>query len=359
MNMKRRKRIIVTGAGGPAAYNFIQSLRMAREKFYIVGTDVNKYHIELSGADVFYQLPSALDPKYIDVLNKLIQKERIELVHPQPDVEVKRLSEEREKVKARLFLPNKRTIDICQNKFKFNQIINKAGVKTAQSFYIQDEKSLRVGFKELKKNHEKIWIRAIRGAGSRAALPLTQVEQAIAWIKYWIEMKGLSWRDFMISEFLPGREYAFQSLWKEGKLLMSQARERLEYLFGNIMPSGQTSTPSIARTVNNKAVNQAAYQAIKAVDSHATGIFCVDLKENKKGEPCVTEVNAGRFFTTSHFFSEAGLNMPYYYLKLAYGERISKKFKKFNNLKSNIYLIRMVDMGYKIIKKGKWRIKKI
>lgn len=358
--MKKIKRIIVTGAGGSAAHNFIESLRISPEKFYIVGTDISHYHIELSGADAFYQMPRADDPRYIKTLNKLIKKEKIEFVHLQPDVEVKRISDDREKVKAKLFLPSKKAIDICQNKFRFNQIIAKAGVKTAKSFYVKDKKTLRVGFRELKKDNEKIWIRAIRGAGSKAALPLTKVDQAISWINYWVDVRGLSWKDFMISEFLPGKEYAFQSLWQNGELLMSQARERIEYLFGQIMPSGQTSTPSIAKTVSNKAVNEVAHKAIKAVDAKATGIFCADIKENKHGEPCLTEVNAGRFYTTSNFFSQAGINMPYYYVKLAYGEEIdTSKFKPFNNLKPDLYWVRMVDMGYKLIKEGKWKIKKI
>lgn len=358
--MRKLKRIIVTGAGGSAAHNFIESLRISKEKFYVVGTDINQYHIELSGADTFYQLPRADDPNYIRALNSLIKKEKIEFVHPQPDVEVKRLSEDRDKVKAKLFLPSKKAIDICQNKIRFNQAIAKVGVRTAKSFYVKDEKSLRAGFKELKKDNEKIWIRAIRGAGSKAALPLTKVEHATGWINYWVDVRGLSWKDFMISEFLPGREYAFQSLWLNGELLMSQARERLEYLFGRIMPSGQTSTPSIARTVKNKAVNEIAYQSIKAVDSKATGIFCADAKENKHSEPCVTEVNAGRFFTTVNFFSQAGINMPYYYVKLAYGEKIDcSEFKKFDNLAPDIYWVRMVDMGYEMIKEGKWKIKKV
>lgn len=358
--MKKTKRIIVTGAGGSAAHNFIESLRLSGEKFYIVGTDISKYHVELSGADVFYQMPRADNPRYIKKLNQLIEKEKIELVHPQPDIEVTKLSENRRKVKAKLYLPSKKAVEICQDKFRFNQAIAKAKVKTAKSFYVKDEKSLKVGFKKLKKDNEKIWIRAIRGAGSRAALPITKVEHAIGWINYWVDIRGMSWGDFMISEFLPGKEYAFQSIWKNGTLLMSQARERMAYLFGNIMPSGQTSTPSIARTVSNQLVNEAAYQAIKTVDSRANGIFCADIKENKFGEPCLTEVNAGRFFTTSNFFSKAGINMPYYYVKLAYGEKVDRsEFKKFNNIEPNVYWVRMVDMGYKLIKESEWKIREI
>ncbi len=358
--MQKIKRIIVTGAGGSAAHNFIESLRLAGEKFYIVGTDVNKYHMPLSGADLYYQIPQADSPQYIPTLNQLVTKENIAFIHPQPDVEVHCLAANRRKIKARLFLPAIKTIDLCQDKIKFNQVIKQAGIETPESFQVKSPAALKYGFQALKKNHEKIWIRAIRGAGSKAALPVTKLAHAQAWIQYWIDLKGLAWSDFMIAEYLPGREYAFQSLWSRGRLLMSQARERLQYLFGNIMPSGQTSTPSLARTVNNQAVNQTAYRAIQAVDRRAHGIFCVDLKENQHGQPCVTEVNAGRFFTTSNFFTQAGMNMPYYYIQLGFGEKLDfTQFKKFDNLAPNIYWSRMVDMGYKMFKKDEWPIAEI
>ena len=55
------------------------------------------------------------------------------------------------------------------------------------------------------------------------------------------------------------------------------------------------------------------------MDDRATGVFCVDLKEDEAGRPLVTEINAGRFFTTSNFLAEAGANMPYSYVELALG----------------------------------------
>ena len=66
---------------------------------------------------------------------------------------------------------------------------------------------------------------------------------------WWIDEKGMAASDFMASEMLPGREFAYQSVWQDGQLVAGQARERVEYLYGHLTPSGQTSTPSVARTV--------------------------------------------------------------------------------------------------------------
>jgi carbamoyl-phosphate synthase large subunit len=172
------------------------------------------------------------------------------------------------------------------------------------------------------------------------------------WVSYW-SANNLRVDDFMVSAFLPGREFAFQSLWNHGRLVTSQARERLEYLFGYLTPSGQTSSPALARTVHRSDVNEAAAAAVRAVDEGAHGIFCVDLKEDARGVPCVTEINAGRFFTTSIFFSAAGCNMPYYYLRMAYNEELPD-LPQFNAIREGLYWVRLMDMGDKLLDEGAW-----
>jgi carbamoyl-phosphate synthase large subunit len=342
------KRIIVTGAGGSAAINFINSLRMAQEKFYIVGLDMDRYFLEVCPADKRFQIIYAYDPDYIEKLNKIIESENVEFVHPQPEQEVDILSKNKDKIKAKTLLPRPETIQICQNKMALIEKLARAGIPTPKSLLINSEEDVKEAFRTLGK---KLWFRAIKGAGSRAALPIVEPSHAVMWIDYWKKMRDIGYGSFMASEFLPGKEFAFQSVWYDGELITSQARERLKYLMGHLMPSGQTSTPSLARTVNRNDVNETATKAVELVDKKATGIFCIDMKENAEGIPCVTEINAGRFFTTSNFFSAAGVNMPYIYVKLAYGEEIPP-VKKYNPLPEELYWVRVIDGGYKLIKGG-------
>lgn len=356
------KRILVTGAGGSPAFNYIKSLRKnpKREKFYIVGTDKNKFHLELTDSDSKYLIPSEFDSKndYLKLINEIIIREKIDFIHSQPEEDVLFFSENIEKLKAKTFLPKLSTIKICQNKIEFNHALNKKNVPTPEAYHLKSEKDLKESVNKILKSNNRAWIRAIRGAGSKAAIPIVEYDQAKMWISYWVKMKGLKYDDFMISEFLPGKEYAFQSIWLKGKLLVSQARERVEYLFGNLFVSGQSSSPSVAVTVNNNEVNEISYRAIKAIDENATGIFCVDLKTDKNGKVLITEINAGRFFTTSYFFSKAGCNMPYYYTKLGLGDINDLPFKKFDNIKSGVYWIRMIDMGQKLVDDN-WKFKEL
>jgi carbamoyl-phosphate synthase large subunit len=347
------KRILVTGAGGPAATNFIRSLRLAAEPFHIVGTDANAFHLALSQADVNYELPLVSDPAYLGELNRLIEREDIGFVHAQPDVEVHFLSRQRHEVRARMLLPSEATIEVCADKLALAQCLAHAGVPAAETHSVKDEESLTRNVEALLRKHDKVWLRARRGAGGRASLPVTSPEQALMWVRYWAA-NGLRVDDFMVSEFLPGREFAFQSLWDHGRLVTSQARERLEYLFGYLTPSGQTSSPALARTVHRTDVNKNAAGAVRAVDDGAHGVFCVDLKEDESGVPCVTEINAGRFFTTSIFFSEAGCNMPYYYTRMAYDEELPD-LAQVNAIAEGLYWIRLMDMGDKLLREGEWK----
>jgi len=348
------KRVLVLGAGGSAGINFIKSLRISPEKFYIVATDINKYHLELVQADKTYFVERATSPNYIETINKIIEKENIDFVHAQPDIEVFVLSKNRDKIKARTFLPKHETIEICQDKIKTNKLLEKKGIPVAKTYMIENKEDIKKYYEELKDKEGKVWIRARRGAGSKASLPAYNPFQIEAWIDYWKHKESLDLKDFMICEFLPGEEYAFQSLWKNGELIVSQARRRLEYLFGNITPSGQTSTPSVAVTVHNEEVNKIATEAIKAIDEKPNGIFCVDMKCNKEGIPCITEINAGRFFTTNDFYSHLGCNMPWIYIKLAFNEKIPP-VKKYNAVEEGYYWIRLPDAGPVLVKEGEFK----
>jgi carbamoyl-phosphate synthase large subunit len=87
--------------------------------------------------------------------------------------------------------------------------------------------------------------------------------------------------------------------------------------------------------------------AIRALAQYPNGVFCVDMKTDFFGSIKVTEINAGRFFTTSNFFSHAGVNMPEMSIRAAFGEKLVPT--GFATLGDDLFWIRMVDMGFKLI----------
>jgi carbamoyl-phosphate synthase large subunit len=195
-------------------------------------------------------------------------------------------------------------------------------------------------------------MRARRGAGGRGSSKIESYDMGLHWFNYW-QTRKTDW-EFIAQKYLSGRDFAFQSLWNNGELIVSQVRERLELIYAYLAVSQKTGTPTIAKTVHRDDINEAATKAILAIDNKATGIFCADLTEDEEGKPVVSEINPARFFTTSFFFTRAGCNMPYYYIKLGFGEKLPE-LKKYNALDEGIYWIRHIDCPNILLKEGEWR----
>jgi carbamoyl-phosphate synthase large subunit len=349
------KRILVTGAGGPAGINFVNSLRIAPEKTFLAGTEANKYFIHLATTDKKYVVPRATEPNYIDKLNEIVQKEKIEFFHAQPDIEVEIISENREKLKTNVFLPSKKAVRACQDKLEATKQWKKNNVPVARFMELRKDSDIDRALEEF---GSPIWIRATHGAGGVGSTPAGNRETAVSWINYW-KARNVAWK-FIAQEHLPGRNMAFHSIWKDGELVTSMARERLEYIYPHLAPSGITGTPAVQRTVHDRTVNETGTKAVLSIDPRFKGIACVDLKEDSEGAPCVTEINAGRMFTTSFFFSFASktlrkdyfANIPYLYVRLAFGEK-TPKIPQYNVLPKDVYWIRHIDAPARLVKNGK------
>src|SRR6185436_16299755 len=57
----------------------------------------------------------------------------------------------------------------------------------------------------------------------------------------------VSTASFTLSEYLPGRDFAAQGLWRDGELLLLKVCERLSYFGGGSQPSGTSSTPALGK----------------------------------------------------------------------------------------------------------------
>lgn len=137
-----------------------------------------------------------------------------------------------------------------------------------------------------------MWCRARHGNGSVGATPVRTLDQALSWVRYWKEMRGIPASDFTVSEHLPRRDFGCQSLWKNGRLVLIKTFERLSYIVRGSEASRVSSLAALTKTVFEPRVVEASTAAISRVDRRASGAYCVDLKEDARGVPCVTEINA-------------------------------------------------------------------
>lgn len=333
------KRILVGGSGGAPSLNFIRSLRKVREKFYITGMSCNKY--DLCRAKKFvnkiFLVPPARDEhEYIPVLKQIISEEKPDFLHVQNDEEVFVVSGYRAQLNVKTFLPEHNVIEICQDKFKSVQRWQKAGLKVPKTYLINNESDLKAAFSSL---GGKVWIRAITGAFGKWSLPTDDFEFAKLWILY-----HRGWGQFSAAEYLSPESITWLSIWERGKLIVAQSRKRLYWEFANRSVSGVTGITGTGVTVSDKVVDKLAQDSILAIDKIPNGIYGVDLTYDKDGIPNPTEINIGRFFTTHQFFTEAGLNMPYIYVKLAFGEKAPQINRRINPLPSGLAWVRGMDV---------------
>ncbi|MCJ7425175.1 hypothetical protein MUP01_13045 [Candidatus Bathyarchaeota archaeon] len=331
--MPRPGRILLTGIGGNTAQGVARSLLKFPEEFRIIGTDSDKYNVRfgLNYTKKVYLTPHANNEEYIPTLSKIVGKESVDLVIPSPDPEVYEISKHKNEIDAQVFLPNHKTLDISQDKWSTYQTLRNS-VMQPKPFLISNHEDLANTFTQIS---GLVWLRDRKGAGGANSFLAHNLEQARFWIEY---CRGYG--KIIASEFLQGRNLGWIGLYKNGELITSGGYHRLRYYLEKISPSGVTGTINVGVTIHDSKLNWVAEHSVQALDREPNGVYTVDLKGD--GRPVTTEVNAGRFHMSFYVYTEAGLNLPYYYAKLALGEEFELPPKR-NALKSGIATIRSMD----------------
>jgi carbamoyl-phosphate synthase large subunit len=337
------KKLLLLGCGGNAGINFVKSLKMADNSIKIVGADLDAFNLISSNADEKVLLRAADKTEKLKKINALIREHSIDAIHAQPDPEVMFLCQNKDNIDCNIFSHSYDEWMLFADKLHCSKLWRQQLGLSFESYLLVDAIEDEKKWKNLMSKGERVWCRSIRGAGSKAALPVKTLNEAESWMMYWVNNKGSKKEDFMVSEYLPGQEYAVQTFWLNGNLVHAQARERLVYFFGNVMPSGQSSTPAVAKTIKEQDVYDTALKSVTSIVEKPHGIYCVDLKRNSSGSVIPMEVNYGRFFTTSDFFSTLDVNTPYVYFKAMCGEHIGREDKRINSVDSEFYWIRGLD----------------
>ena len=173
-------KVLVLGAGGSASTNYVRSLRMAGD-FHIIGVDCNKFYLQRAETDEKYLIPKADSPDYIHVLNAIIKATGAEFLHAQNDTEVGVLSENRDKLNIKTFLPCDPVVKICQDKWISRQYWEKSGIEHPRTRLINNSLELERAFLEFK---GPVWIRDIKGAGGKGALKTHFLKEAEDWFMF-------------------------------------------------------------------------------------------------------------------------------------------------------------------------------
>jgi carbamoyl-phosphate synthase large subunit len=334
-------RVLISRAGTGISNNFIRSLRAGDPSLTIVGYHADRFILKKSSTDRSYRTPPFTNPAFLDALRRVIEAERIDLLIPTTDEDVRTISDLRDQLPCRVFLPTNTVIETCQDKQELATFLRSRGLPAPVSWPVSDLALIEEIFDRLAPR-DRLWCRIRVGSGSVGAIPVKRAEQARAWISYWEEMRGVPARFFTLSEYLPGRSFACQTLWKDGSLILVKTFERLAYFGGEGAPSGVSSVAALAKIVCEPRLVETTAAAILALDPNASGAFEVDLKDDIGGIANITEINAGRFISGTNLFDLTGHhNMAVTYVHLALGEPIA--IDTAYDVAENYYMVRDLD----------------
>ncbi len=195
---------------------------------------------------------------------------------------------------------------------------------------------LKKAFRTLGK---QVWVRDIVGAAGKGSLLATSFAVAKAWLDH-----RQAWDSCTAAAYLSPQSVTWSSIWFEGRLVVAQSRKRLFWEFADRAPSGVTGLTGAGQTIRSRVCDDISRKAIRAIDPRPHGIYGVDLTYDGEGVPNPTEINIGRFFTTHQFFTRAGLNLPYIYLKYGYREPVRLPRRRVNPLPADLLWIRGMDI---------------
>lgn len=287
---RSRYRILVTGAGGPAGINVIKQLK--RKGHYVVSTDINPYSEGFVLSDKYYLIPPADErERFIEELERVIERESIDLVIPTVDEEIAVLANNEIKYRKKIILHPKETVDVCLNKLRtYEYFSNKIPELIPE--YSDDPKDLK---------SEIIVKKPIRGRGSRGILIGNKSE--------FRKEEG-----YFFVEYLPGREWTVDAVTdKNGKLFIAIPRVRLKARSG-VSVIGEVKMDRKVIVYVEKITEFLKF----------TGGFNVQFREDSNGEIKLQEINL-RFSGGLDITEAAGVNLPHILVSIWMGKKMRSK----------------------------------
>ncbi|HEY5317510.1 MAG TPA: ATP-grasp domain-containing protein [Solirubrobacteraceae bacterium] len=289
-----RRRVLVTGAGGPSGISFMIAARSDEVEFLAADIDPYAPGLYLVEPERRVLLPRGEDPRFARTVLALCREREIDALVPTVDCELIALAcirSELENAGTKLLLAPEAALHLCLDKWAL--------------LWAMDE-SVPIPRCELDDGSldRSTWalpavIKPRSGSGSRGVRVLER----------WDELDPAPEDERLIQEFLPGREFSLDVLCSQaGEVLAVVPRERLR------LDSGIAIT---SRTLHDPGLERLGRSACELVGM--TGVANVQVREDVEGVPRLIEINP-RFPGTMPLTVASGINMP----KLALGELLGE-----------------------------------
>jgi hypothetical protein len=344
--------ILFTGIGGPTPIGIAKSIKDVWPSHRLIGVDASEWAPSFYQSDVFsetFKVPNAQSPEYWNAIEQVVKVEKIDFAFVVPETEVL-IWAKRALVKALpcpTHIPSTRLAEFCFDKLKVAKILFDQGLSPL-TIEVPNEISngINLGIEY------PFWIRIKSGAGALGALKINDYKDLQTWLALHSEKNG-----FIASEFLPGRNYACKLLYFDNQLVLSASAERIDYLLSAAAPSGISGMCARGRLLNRPDLVEKSKTALELISVYLNlplnGMFTIDFKENKGGDPLITEINI-RHVSFTYAFTLGGINFAEKTLKAYFDNSIRRNDGSTFN--SEDYFIRGVDAPLRLVKESELKL---
>ncbi len=292
-------RVLVTGAGGPAAVTIMRSLWGHAD---LIAADIDPFAVGLylAPAEDRVLLPRGDDPDFVPTLLQCAIDRGAALVIPTVDTELRGVSAARAGFAEQgidLLVEDVHTLDLCLDKLVL--VRHCAGsVRVPTTIALTDA----IGPEDLVVLGMPFIIKPRQGAGGRGFAVVRSSE----------DLHGIPHDGTIIAqEMLPGAEYSLDVLGSPDGRIVAVVPRRRDKIDSGIAVAGRTF-----HNAELEAFGRAVAAAIGVV-----GVVNVQAKMDTTGRPALLEVNA-RFPGTMSLTQAAGIDMPLLAVQALRGHRL-------------------------------------
>jgi carbamoyl-phosphate synthase large subunit len=310
--------VLFTGAGGAGTIYILRWLRQ-RPEYRTVAVDMNRYAAGLYLADKGYTVPSCDSPHYIETLERIISKEKIDIVVPLIDEELLKVSDFGKQAGIPVLLPEREFVAMGLDKLKTANALRKNGLGAPKTWSYEEF--------EMEKDKARLFPRIVKPRGSRGSRGF-MVLKTLAEYEGYLATSAFEKKSLVIQEWINGTEYTVSVVVKKNGEVAAVVPKEV------VVKKGITK---VGITRENKAIDTLCRGIQEKL--RANGPFNVQLIVSKDdGKPYVHEINP-RFSTTVALTMEAGVDEIDILIKdrLGLGADEAKAFRK------NLVMLRYED----------------
>lgn len=279
------KRILITGAGGPAAISFLKAIKGQPFEVHMADMSHLAAGLFLVPPEQRLCIPAGRDPLLVNALLMECVKRRIDVLVPTVDAELYALACAAHRFKEfgiRILVSSAKSLALCLDKFALAQAC-KDTIDVPKTELFEDPAAFE-------RWAYPLIIKPRAGSGSRGVRRIDSFSELAA-----IPPSS----ELIVQEFLPGTEYSVDVLADtKGVIRAVVPRERM------LVDSG---VAVVSRTVRDEGLMTAAANVAKAVG--ITHIANVQLRRRANGTPALLEINP-RTPGTMPLTVASGINMP-------------------------------------------------